>query len=489
MTASLSIAIDQPTPRTPVQHGMFVQVRQVADGNGNYPDQPFETALMVRGGLETRIKVPDGRYRVDMRLPSGAVMRESRSLQSGQTKSVRFELEQSAHEWLDWQTVTGNVPSGRVYAELRRSYDEGLDPVNKSALPSRLPGQVIALPEPGRELWTAPGSGGTGIEISHTNLSVELPGDIFWSNGRHLNFAPFRSPPKVFEAKATMRGLQQMQPLAGAGGPIVDENADELVALWRLRFPEPETLPFIVHPAARQTTSPASRPKRTIAVLKSADVTHVAFLPRIWTVYDAPVEIQLLYDESISNNRSLRMSLVDAERSALLGYLGSSQMGEATTAFGADGLGEEILREMKYKRRNPLAAAAAAYVGLGFRVGDERRDSWSPWLRNLMNWFPAVPDGAILYARDRIDRAESNKDLRVALRALMRAYHRGPPYFSVGVRQLLACLDYFASDPESSGVKAGTFEAMRRHTASFALLTDPSQAFTVLTLRKDFLDV
>lgn len=489
MTAQLSIAIDQPATRSLTRHGLVVQVRQVADGTGAYPDDPFEDALILRGELETLLSVPEGRYRLDMRLPNGRVVRETRNLIEGERKAVRFEVETSAHEWLDWQTVTGNVPGARVYEALRRSYEEAADSIFKSERPTRVPGQIVALPDRIPDFWTPPGPAAGGTEISQTNLSVRLPGDIFWSNGRNLNFGPLRSPPKIYEGNATMRSLTNLQRPAYDEAPSINEDSDELVSLWTVRFPRAETLPHIEHPARRSSTDRPKPARRSIAVLKSSDATHVAFLPRIWSVYDQPVEIQLLYDESIANNRSLRVSLVDAERSALLGYLGSSQMTEAAIAFGSHRLGEDILTEMKYKRRNPLAAAAAAYVGLGFEVGSEQRDNWSPWLKNLMNWFPAIPDGAILYARDRIDRAKTKDDLRLALRALIRAHRRGPPYFSVGVRHLLACLDYFASDPEQYGVRAGTFEAIRRQAASFALLTDPSQAFTVLTLRPDFLDV
>lgn len=148
-----------------------------------------------------------------------------------------------------------------------------------------------------------------------------------------------------------------------------------------------------------------------------------------------------------------------------------------------------VLREMQEKRENPLAAAAAAYVGLSYPIRDDRRERWSPWLKNLMNRFPGIPDGAILRARDLIERAATEEDLAMALKALAVAFRRGPPYFSAGVRHLLEGLSLFASSAERYGLPSEEVRNMHAVVSGFAVLVDPTQTFTVLKLAPDFFRV
>ena len=97
-----------------------------------------------------------------------------------------------------------------------------------------------------------------------------------------------------------------------------------------------------------------------------------------------------------------------------------------------------------------------------------------------MNWFPAIPDGAILRGCDLLERASSQKDFELALKAFTEAFHRGPPYFSVGVRRLLDGLNFFAHRQEGS--KMGEIREMRSAMEEIALRADPNQIFTVLKL-------
>jgi len=488
VSAVLQLQLDQPPTRSQSVHGTVVTVRQVADDDGTYPDQPFETALVVEGGqFGTSIEVPHGQYRLEARLPSGRVLRKSRTLAVNAHELVRFDTGGSSHEWLAWQTISGNVAPLDVYEERRKDFsardsDRSFTKIFRGgpdfdaglSRPDGAPG--VWLPSDfGSGGVSAGGSDeaegyfelGTGIS-RRVNLPVDAATDLF---------APIRIPPLFVWVSATMESLSVHDQLDA----FVDHQADPMVSLWSARFSNDNS--------DWQVPDGAEGPARRVAAIVALEsATLLAFLPVPWTDQNGhPAEIELLHDLSIPNDRGLRVSVVDGERSALLSYLGSSRMVEAAMAFDARQFGEQVLLEMEAKRRNPLAAAAAAYVGLTFPAGDERRDRWSPWLTNLMNWFPAIPDGAILCARDIIERARTEEHLKLALDALTIGFMRGPPYFSAGVRHLLDGLSLFTAKAERFGAPRETVQAMHAQVANFALLTDPNQTFTVLKLRPGFL--
>ncbi|KQZ91769.1 hypothetical protein G6M12_24640 [Agrobacterium tumefaciens] len=423
MSAVIELQIEQPPTRTTTGHGAVVTVRQVADDRGSYPDEPFETAVLTEGIGGTDVVVPAGRYRLEARFPDGRTIRENRNVANDKRELVRFESLRSPHEWLVWQTLSGNVPQFEQYG-LRRD----------------------AVLGPGGGLW---------------QQKVQQQPSI-----------------RFLSVIATMTGLEHFEPVVLP----LESASDDTIGLWTTRLPD-----FLGDDANAAAHLPR---KRIAAVVRTSESTLLAFLPGPWGMAGGEVaDIEILIDPLLPNDRALRISVVDGPRSALLSYLGSSRMYEASVTFDAGRFGEEITTMLYAKRQNPYAAAAAAYAGLSFPVDDPRRETWSPWLANLMNWFPELPDGAILFARDRLDRAMTKEDLVHALEALKLAYHRGPPVFAVGVRHLLDGLAYFRSSEVRSALNPGEFETMYRNVESFAGLVDATQTFTVLKLPREFLDV
>ena len=490
MSAILQLQLDQPPTRSQSVHGAVVTVRQVASGDGGYPDQPFETALVVEGGqVGTSIEVPHGGYRLEARLPSGRVLREQRTLSQNSHELVQFRTGDSSHEWLGWQTASGNVAPASIYDERLKNFsaqdsDRGFTKIFDDARGSNLD---LSRPDGNQGLWLPSDFNGGGIVAGGadgTDGYFELGTGVsrrlaLPSNTAKDLFAPVQIPPLVRAVSATVGSVGVQRRIE----PVGDYQGDGMVKLWSCRFPNDVS--------DWQGPDGAEEPAhRVIAIVALESATLVAFLPVPWIDQSGQaVEIELLHDLSRSHDRGFRISVIDGERSALLSYLGASRMVEASIAFDAQNFGEQVLQEMEAKRRNPLAAAAAAYVGLSFPAGDERRDRWSPWLANLMNWFPAISDGAILYARDIIERAETEDHLKRALHALMTAFMRGPPYFAAGVRHLLDGLSLFTTTSERYGLPGETVQMMHALVSNFALLTDPNQTFTVIKLRPGFLHV
>ena len=170
------------------------------------------------------------------------------------------------------------------------------------------------------------------------------------------------------------------------------------------------------------------------------------------------------------------MIVRDPVLGGMLAYLGRGHLANVrplVASLDHDGL---IERTIRGKRRNPLAACAAAYVALAiFEPGERAR--WDGWLPNIMNWFPWLPDGAIVHARRIIQQARHSAEKDEALAALKRAYRCGIPYFAVGILHLRDLLMMFSTnDPDAREM----LEKVSRVTSRI----DTGQAFTVLRYPK-----
>lgn len=83
--------------------------------------------------------------------------------------------------------------------------------------------------------------------------------------------------------------------------------------------------------------------------------------------------------------------------------------------------------ELKDKLTNPVNATLAAYVLL--RLQSNARQ---PWVHNLAEWFPHLPDGAIIYGWYKLYEGETYQ----ACAWFQTALDRGLPMFSEGLRLL-----------------------------------------------------
>lgn len=98
------------------------------------------------------------------------------------------------------------------------------------------------------------------------------------------------------------------------------------------------------------------------------------------------------------------------------------------------------------------------------RARDEQ--VWDQWLTSLANWFPGLPDGAVIkgYRLLQLRRYEETPA------RLWEGLERGIPYFAAVIRMLSLGFSQLEDD---KGLKLVTRIAAR---------ADPGQAFTVLRL-------
>ncbi len=138
---------------------------------------------------------------------------------------------------------------------------------------------------------------------------------------------------------------------------------------------------------------------------------------------------------------SLEVFLENVRSESLLRYNQRSQTAQANLAAQNFELNEDrhlmSMAEdgLKDKIRDPLTAAAGAYTLL--RLND--LEHLHNWTRNLMDWFPWLPDGIPIYA-EHMARLGKHAE---ALEALLRLPERGLPFFSDGLSYAVDRLRFY----------------------------------------------
>ena len=171
----------------------------------------------------------------------------------------------------------------------------------------------------------------------------------------------------------------------------------------------------------------------------------------------------LLIDAHPKPERSHSAAFVASERwGGILAFLGRRAFRDAGAALDAADRAMPLRDAVMGKIANPLAAMAAALVA----VAANRTEALGipdDWLANLCTWFPGLPDGAVILARQRLRRGED------ATEPLAMAVARGVPVFSLAVDWLAEALSA-TGHPEAAAARAR------------AMATDPTRVFTTMRL-------
>ena len=154
-----------------------------------------------------------------------------------------------------------------------------------------------------------------------------------------------------------------------------------------------------------------------------------------------------------------------AEAEALLGYLRTGSV------EGADVTAESLLQQ---KRRDPIAAAIGGYYLLR-TANIDRLSEWGP---NLSQWFPWLPDGAVINGWQHIHagrehRGDQDRHFDAARRQLIEAVRRGVPVYTEGLRLLVDALRLLREDAEAEDAE---LDAALTFIEPFAMAADWSAA-------------
>lgn len=169
-----------------------------------------------------------------------------------------------------------------------------------------------------------------------------------------------------------------------------------------------------------------------------------------------------------------RVHIDDRRWSKLLGCVAARNFVEGEKLLD-EGLAEDVLGAIRNKVLNNVAATAGALVAVG-AASPKVEEHWDPWLRNLCQWFPGLPDGPIILGRRLMSRARSQAQIDEAGAWFLEGYRRGVPYYSLS-------LDWLAQGLESVPGNSAELLEKRRIARELSIRVDPARTFTVIRLR------
>lgn len=142
------------------------------------------------------------------------------------------------------------------------------------------------------------------------------------------------------------------------------------------------------------------------------------------------------------------VSTAHLKAETLLTLLTNGAIREAKTLSNA----AEAERLLFQKMVNPVTAAIGGYFLL--KIGELER--LHDWANNLANWFPWLPDGAIIHATQLLNKKEkTDSDIDLIRKRLLQAADEGIPVYSEGLRLLEKGLTqlWYHSEQKDNGIK------------------------------------
>ena len=94
-----------------------------------------------------------------------------------------------------------------------------------------------------------------------------------------------------------------------------------------------------------------------------------------------------------------------------------------------------------------------------------------------MNYFPWLPDGAIQYAWLQLRQSPSEENRDRARKALITAFRRGVPYYTLGLQWMVDGLTLLGEDDQEA-------QRMLQAVQQISWRSDTSQTFTSIALAR-----
>ena len=431
-----------------LEGGAVARLRLVADADGGVIRAGWsaEAPLNVAGGGGesggfTAFDLPrGGYYAVDVARPRGALISEEYLVRDGEDREETLLIESSPHEYLGWQQYAGVLdrPLGQGSSESTPTRSGGLGETRAIDSLMSTPRLFAAEVPFSFEAWQAFQPRAAGVNRR-------------WLKDRPLDWHPLSDP--------RFATWFRSRPDPGEAAELVET----LAVPFRQNVPERPLYPRWI-------------------TLETGRILHLASIPWSWWGDDEyrGEQVQLLYDRLCANPSDpqslgrLRVSVEDTRWFGLLEFLASGRLQQAETLADSLFRGEDPERALTRKVRKPFAAVAGAMILIS-RASAPEPQSWDPWIENLSNWFPRIPDGPVVLAARILQRAATRADIDRACTLLWEAVNRGIPYFSATIRMLSLALAQVSED-------STRVEELRRLVDGVATRVDPDQPFTVIRL-------
>jgi hypothetical protein len=366
-----------------------------------------------------QVNLDPGEYLVEAVLPSGDILSKEATAQATGWTEVDLVAENSAHEWQGVHNLLGHVESEEAYYEHAMLVETLRGPaVPRFAVYEFItPYRDLMLERPyGYDMW------------------VILADWIKWPRG-------------VFDYLP-----QSVTP----SSPKDQDSSSQLHS-------------FIMNAAGM----PRRYLPRSYSFVVTDEAVRLLSLPIPWfnlkTEEELPVEV--LVQQKDDGDIAASFSIPDMDLCTALGYMARGSLRAAAQLVDQ----AQAVDMLFQKFTNPLGAAGGAYILLGTERLNERRP-WHDWVKNVMNFFPWLPDGAIQYAWLQLQQSPSPENRARAREALFTAYNRGIPYYTLGLQWMIDGLTLLGEDDEEA-------QRMLRAVQQISWRSDTSQTFTSIRLR------
>jgi hypothetical protein len=359
---------------------------------------------------ETVISLEPGEYTITVRLPDGSSQMREFTLKANERLPLAFSAARSPREWVASAAIAGAIKEALPVA-LREDADAGL------GLPKRI--EVLS-------------------RLSVINVSTEVVGGPSW--------------------------LLEPRPMAETAITLAMRESDQRFERYEVmdaRPPRYESQPawvqFFVQIAA-------SDGREEVAVLPSVGREGPASMSS-WRP-------SIVIDRQAPASEPMTTVIVQDRRwASLLAFVGSRDFAAGETLLSSN-MYRTAIDALKDKMSNPLAAVAGALIAVANSSSDID-NFWDPWLVNLTNWFPDIPDGPIILGRRRLMRARIAEEIKEARDYFMKGFDRGVPVYSLS-------MDWLARGLENLPGDDAELDKRRRAVRAFANRADSGRAFTVI---------
>lgn len=444
------------------QYGAVANIHGVPDRPGSKRKSVRDLVIPVgysyRSVSFQEVELDPGRYIVEAILPSGQVIVDEVSVEeSAIPQELLLRGDVSPHEWLGWQHFVGNVEQNRD------AYSQSRDRILKQGTPVYITTELVSV--------LTPPPAEPGITEVSTPCAMVSRGFFF--------AVPSSKNIDVTRPLSDFFPFGELHPPAHVTGPLQALAYDEISMSYGMKLPY--SMPY------RE-----ERYERHYFFIRGEGLpSQYSVLPAPWMQADHSGEA---YVEALVRRSAVsppfssgfdpghRVAIVVHDRlvGSIIGYLGAGKLPTAATMMKT--ARETVLYMLEDKLHNPLVAAAGAYVLLSTEdLGQP--DDWQKWVKNLMNWFKWLPDGAIQHAWVKMNQQDGDDNLREARASLLEGYRRGLPFYSKGVGMLLDGLTLFANDARAAGRPDKEVEEALRTVRQLALRTNMRQPFTTVLLR------
>lgn len=425
--------------------------------------------------LTKRYEVKPGRYRVTLRTPDGRSRTAEADISDTEGAQVSFPNRHSPYEWL-----AAPQEAGVIQTESRAPVEPVAGPAPED--PGKPVGSDSAKINRGPSSMPAGGMFGMTGDDGPFGGAFEGAGA---SDDEPVAAPPPPPPPppepeplRLTLCAGTMKrdAAGRISFEAGTAPVVLDHFSDDQYARPDLSGLQISDGGGSGHLSYLEVSAPARLDTGSGQTIPAG--THYLALPDTGSLGGMSGAVGWDYDllVDLAATPPARVMVQSELWSGLLAFLGRGDFALSGQLLDSE-MSQLAVDALQQKVTNPLAAAAGAIVAVQAARPD-LATTWDPWLENLANWFPALPDGKIILAR-RLLQSKLDGAGRARVRELLYlAQDQGPPLFAI-------CADWLARGLGTVPAPADGIEELDRRTAEadrLAAAIYPGHVFTAFKL-------